>query len=80
MKDALESGQLDGVAARLMRTQQLDELDEDGDEFPVPIGVEFPGSIERETKELFMSNDNDAVDEEEDGDDEPKKRDDGLDN
>eukprot|EP00520_Triparma_pacifica_P003504 CAMPEP_0118646730 /NCGR_PEP_ID=MMETSP0785-20121206/8222_1 /TAXON_ID=91992 /ORGANISM="Bolidomonas pacifica, Strain CCMP 1866" /LENGTH=499 /DNA_ID=CAMNT_0006538763 /DNA_START=349 /DNA_END=1845 /DNA_ORIENTATION=- len=72
MKEALESGQLDGVAARLLKSQKLDDLDldEDGDEFPVPIGVEFPGSKERQAKELFMSNDNDKDEEDEEGEEE----------
>jgi len=72
MKEALENGQLDGVAARLMRSQQMDAFE---DEFPVPLGVEFEGSTEKEAKELFMSNDNDF--EEEEDEDESDKDDEG---
>ena len=76
MKEALEAGQLENVASRL--SANLDGVDntrnEDGDIFPVPIGVEYEGSENHPVAELFKSVENggeeDVEDEEEVSDNE----------
>ncbi|GMI00670.1 hypothetical protein TrST_g8810 [Triparma strigata] len=83
MKEALEAGQLDNVTDRLNQGLAAEsegdgdgDGEEDGDLFPVPLGVEYDGSQDHPVAELFVSGDDDDSDddvEDEDEDEEVEK-------
>ena len=79
MKEALEAGQLENVASRIAKEGRDGDdatRNEDGDIFPVPIGVEYEGSEDHPVAELFKSvaDDDDSDDEEEEEEEEEEGR------
>ena len=85
MKAAFESGQLENVSRRLAHDASDVEEDEDEDvDWPVPLGVEYEGSANHTSRELFKSKEcEDECEDEEDeeeavGEEEPEDND-GID-